>query len=686
MSVTFTIPNDVKQEKIGNGEAFLYNEDIFTAKRSLLYEGTKKEKSLLKQWENDGKNKVKLYGFACTLTSKGKVDRLYVALRSTFGDIGDKITIKFNDGTEAKCIIAAHIKEKYPSKIKNSELLNKYGYIDNILVDTHTGKINIVLWLSGISLLGNPYKGKKVSAIVNSTKKKGGTSDKPDGNAGGGDEEETSYIDMRERIAKLYTSDNYTFINESILDQNKKTSPIQALIDNLKDKVLSNLQLTNKALTDDDGSGKALAELFKSEVGKVILNKNVGTSITSYERKKAEFEKSNLLVEAPFVTIQIGQIVIGSYQGKGTNIDKYPNYVNRLAVQKTNGKINNYVIELVHQIRVGDDPNLLDKVFASNQFKKIIISYGDTNTGQMFDDTEAIITNVTMNRDYASARITYTVEATSAGNYLTSHITNFPAVTDKPSNQIKKLLYSSTYSDEFKKAFPTMASETKVMSKGLIPVNDKEIYIPAKENIDPISYMSFLVSCMSNDSNSSSSIIRKSSYFLFFTDNQQGGAGFEIREISQGQSSNSVNSLFEVTVGYPDNNNIFSFSINNDQSWAIMYEKNIAASLGDEYVYTIMDNGDIDKYYSPNLVTSSNVITEQEKNWWTFMVSFPITATLTMRGLLRPAFITNYIKINVVFYGQKHIASGLYAITEQRDTLDGNGFRTSFSLVRIGEE
>ena len=68
------------------------------------------------------------------------------------------------------------------------------------------------------------------------------------------------------------------------------------------------------------------------------------------------------------------------------------------------------------------------------------------------------------------------------------------------------------------------------------------------------------------------------------------------------------------------------------------------------------------------------------------MVGFPITATLTMKGLLRPAFLTNYIKINVVFYGQKHITSGLYAITEQVDTLNGSGFRTSFSLIRVGEE
>ena len=117
-----------------------------------------------------------------------------------------------------------------------------------------------------------------------------------------------------------------------------------------------------------------------------------------------------------------------------------------------------------------------------------------------------------------------------------------------------------------------------------------------------------------------------------------------------------------------------------------MYDKNISAPDAEEYVYTIESNGDINKYYSPNLNGGARQLGEREKNWWSFMVGFPVSATLTMRGLLRPAFLTNYIKINVVFYGQKHISSGLYTITQQKDTLSGSGFRTEFSLVRIGEK
>ena len=44
-----------------------------------------------------------------------------------------------------------------------------------------------------------------------------------------------------------------------------------------------------------------------------------------------------------------------------------------------------------------------------------------------------------------------------------------------------------------------------------------------------------------------------------------------------------------------------------------------------------------------------------------------------------------YIKLNVLFYGQKHNTSGIYAITKQVDQVDINGYRTTLSLLRIPE-
>lgn len=65
------------------------------------------------------------------------------------------------------------------------------------------------------------------------------------------------------------------------------------------------------------------------------------------------------------------------------------------------------------------------------------------------------------------------------------------------------------------------------------------------------------------------------------------------------------------------------------------------------------------------------------------MIKFPLTASITIKGLLKPVMLMDYIKINVVFYGNKHITSGIYAITGQQDILSGSGFKTTLSLVRV---
>lgn len=503
---------------------------------------------------------------------------------------------------------------------------------------------------------------------------------------GGDDTETQSGINMQQRVAQLYSSDNYKYLETVNNTTNQLKSPVQQLLNKIKTDTYSKIDSINDPNNPTLKLNAVLDSVLKGIINLITITlKQLANQLARQARDRSTnsvFNISRYLVEAPFVEVKIGNQIIGSYRG---TLDKYPNYITGINITKTNGSINEYTIQLVHQIRVGEDPNLLDKVFAQNQFNSITISYGDTDNGQKFYDINAIITNINMNRDYASARITYTIKATSAGSFITAHVMNFPAVTDKPSNVIRRMLFSSSLSNEFKQAFPGMASKTIVDSKGLIPTNDKVLHIQAKKNIDPISYLNYLVSCMSNAAESTGDVLRKSSYFIFYKDDQKNGSQFEIREITKNTAANSYNAVYEVTVGYPDENNIFSFNVSNDKAWALMYDKNISATSAREYVYTIENNGDVKKYYSPNINSASQQLGERNKNWWSYMVGFPINATLTMRGLLRPAFLTNYIKINVVFYGQKHIASGLYAITEQQDKLDGSGFRTTFSLVRVGE-
>jgi hypothetical protein len=91
---------------------------------------------------------------------------------------------------------------------------------------------------------------------------------------------------------------------------------------------------------------------------------------------------------------------------------------------------------------------------------------------------------------------------------------------------------------------------------------------------------------------------------------------------------------------------------------------------------------------SPSLMRSrrNKVVKERNKTWWTQMTQFPITARLTIKGLVRPTLIMDYLKLNVLFYGNKHISSGIYVITKQEDKIDASGYRTTLTLLRVKED
>ena len=42
-----------------------------------------------------------------------------------------------------------------------------------------------------------------------------------------------------------------------------------------------------------------------------------------------------------------------------------------------------------------------------------------------------------------------------------------------------------------------------------------------------------------------------------------------------------------------------------------------------------------------------------------------------------------HVRLNVYFFGRKHISSGLYIVTKQIDKVDANGYKTTLSLTRI---
>lgn len=399
-------------------------------------------------------------------------------------------------------------------------------------------------------------------------------------------------------------------------------------------------------------------------------------------------------VESPFIILQIGNYTFGTYKYKKTEntvrVD-YPNYMQSINITKINGSVNQYTINMVYQIEQGQDPNLLDKIFSSVGYGTIKISYGDYSSPSfIFREEEAIITKLTSNIDFSSSRITYTLFCTSNALQLAARSYNFPGVTCKPSDKIIEILFSEKYG--LRNIFTGMKNKT--IARRLIAGDDQETTIEPKEGMSPLSYINFLVSEMSS-SGESETALGKSTYHLSIVDditNEYNGPYFRVVKVTADASSESLSGadVYEVDVGYSGyvgdtpSNYVMNFQVENNDSWSLLYKYSQAIPT-ENYVYNIDNAGNVTTQYSPNTTTSSKYhkTTQAQKAWWTQMTQFPITAKLTLKGLLRPAMLMSYVRINSLFYGQRHVSSGLYVITKQQDIVDSSGYRTILSLTRV---
>ena len=402
------------------------------------------------------------------------------------------------------------------------------------------------------------------------------------------------------------------------------------------------------------------------------------------------------LVESPFIEVKIGKYTFGSYTKQNT-VERtyseqrvtYPNYMQSLKITKTNGAINQYVLTMQYQIQAGEDPNLIDKVFSSvSDTRKITLSYGDWNAPSfIYRNEDAIITKVISDVDFAQSRITYTVYCTSTALSLKSKVYDFPSRNAKPSDIIKGYIKNNTYgiTDLF---YGMRTDVDKALS--LIASDDKVVNIKPQQHVDILTYLNFLVANMISSSNKDTSI-QDSSYALLMRDEISGeleGPYFKVVKVATTSKALTSTNIYEVDVGFPGETLVMNFKINNDNSWAILYNYSDKITQ-DEYVYKIDNQGHMYSEYSPNITTSDRYkeTTNVNKTWWTQMTQFPITATLTIKGLIRPAMLMENVRINAYFYGQRHVASGLYVITKQEDTVDRSGYKTTLSLLRIaGDE
>ena len=190
---------------------------------------------------------------------------------------------------------------------------------------------------------------------------------------------------------------------------------------------------------------------------------------------------------------------------------------------------------------------------------------------------------------------------------------------------------------------------------------------------------------MTDTSDTSNEIVNKTKYVITMYDditNEFNGPYFKVTKITKNISELNT---YTIDIGYPGQNIVTGFNVNDDETYSMLYDYSESINQS-KYSYRINDSGNIESIYSPPLTKSDYLLrtTSAEKNWWTNVTQYPITATLTIKGLLRPAILMNYLKVNVWFFGRKHISSGIYLITKQRDTINSSGYRTELTLTRIG--
>lgn len=409
-------------------------------------------------------------------------------------------------------------------------------------------------------------------------------------------------------------------------------------------------------------------------------------------------------IQVPWIKVTIGNYTFGVFT-KTTNSKlssdlnygaiynvQYPNFVKSLTVTKINGQINQYTLNVSYPVTANDDPNFFDKVLSSvSKTRKIIFSYGDMSTPSFaFKDEEAIITKVTQQFSMTGSVITYVINATSSSILNKSSNWTFPGGLKQPSVEIKRLLSSNKYG--LTQLFTGM---NKNNIDKLIAGDDKLVEISTKKNISALDYVMYLVNCMIPKSSRNNTGVDSDIYVFTIHDDStyekiNESLGLNIKgpyfKVSRISHKINRNDAFTIDLGFGNSGTIVTnFSIDQDENYSMLYDYTSELNTNN-YVQRLDNNGKWQTIWSPS-VTSKNDFSAtlpEDLVWWTKMTKYPIKATITVQGLLRPALLMSYLKLNVIFPGgRKHNASGTYLITQQIDSINEQGYKTTLSLVRI---
>lgn len=409
-------------------------------------------------------------------------------------------------------------------------------------------------------------------------------------------------------------------------------------------------------------------------------------------------------IEIPFIKVKIGDYTFGACAANTKSISAYnnlkdiqfPNYIKSLSIVKINGQVNTYTLNLTYPIRPGDDPNFFEKIFSNvSVSRSITFSYGDYSVpNYYYKDEKAIITKVTTSFDRNSATISYIVNAVSSGALGYSIKKSYGATHAKPSEIIYKILKddSNGLGDLFYGLKPYLKNTEQLRSWGIIAGGDKAVDLEYK-NTSPIEYIQYLVNSMIPQDTLTNKTKSKAFYAFTIHDENENNVKYKdingpYFTITRVEKDIQYSDAYEITLGYPSGNLVTNFSYENNENYSLLYDYQESLDINNYVERVNAVTGEITTNYSPALISSSGTRTPTaiEKNWYTKLTEYPVSASITIKGLLRPALLMEYVKLNVIFHGRKHISSGIYIITKQTDQIDGSGYRTTLNLTRIASD
>lgn len=408
-------------------------------------------------------------------------------------------------------------------------------------------------------------------------------------------------------------------------------------------------------------------------------------------------------VQVPWVKVTIGSYTFGVYSKQKIskkddesfyytefNI-QYPNYIQSLDITKINGQVNQYTLSITYPVTSVDDPNFFEKVFSSvSKTRKIIFSYGDMSMPTyIYRDEEAIITKIRTNFNLQSGTIGYTIDAVSSAALNAGGSWTFPGGMCKPSDRIKEIFYNNKYGLQL-----LFTGMNRGNVDSLIPADDKEVYVESKRNISAIDYITYLVSCMLPAGFTKPQHTATDIYILTMHDDTtfddeyrdssvESGSYFKVERVSYKTNKSDA---FQIDIGFGNTGTIVTaFSISDDENYSLLYD--YADKLEtDQYVRRLDNDGNWTTVWAPTITSKNNnfITKSSDITWWSKVTKYPIKASVTVQGLLRPAILMSHVRLNVIFPGgRKHISSGLYLVTQQKDRIDSSGYRTTLQLVKI---